>query len=184
MTRPAVMVDIETLGKLPTSAFTSIGACLFEPHSDWIGETFHMHVSLENATRTGLTMDASTLLWWLGQTNRARKTLANGQHDAAPLITALDAFAAFLPPEAEIWCNGASFDLPILNYAYHLIGMKTPWEYYNERDLRTLKGLKKRQRTKLTRLKRAGTHHNALDDAVHQAKLVQHILQLNPDMDS
>ena len=179
MTRPAVMVDLETLGKLPTSAFTSIGACLFQPHSDWIGETFHMHVSLANAIRTGLTMDASTLLWWLGQDDSARHTLINGQDDAAPLITALEAFAAFVPSGAEMWCNGNSFDLPILSYAYHLIGMEAPWAFYNERDLRTLKGLNKR-----ARIERAGTHHNALDDAVHQAKLVQHILQLNPDMDS
>jgi len=179
MTRPAVMVDLETLGKLPTSAFTSIGACLFQPHTDWIGETFHMHVSLENADRHGLTKDASTQLWWMGQDDSARNTLINGQHDAAPLITALEAFAAFVPHEADIWCCGASFDFPILKYAYHVIGMKEPWEFSNEMCLRTLKKLNKG-----ARIERAGTHHNALDDAVHQAKLVQHIFQLNPDMDS
>lgn len=174
-----VMVDIETLGQLPTSAFTSIGACLFDPHTDWIGETFHMHVSLENATRAGLTTDASTILWWLGQDESARNTLINGQHDAAPLITALEAFAAFVPADAEIWCNGNSFDLPILAHAYHVIGMVQPWAFYNERDLRTLKGLNKG-----LRIERAGTHHNALDDAVHQAKLVQIIFQMNLDMDA
>lgn len=176
MNRPAVMVDLETLGKLPTSAFTSIGACLFEPHSDWIGETFHMHVSLANAIRTGLTMDASTVLWWLGQDDSARHTLINGQPDAAPLITALEAFAAFMPAGADIWCKGASFDFPILKYAYHLIGMEQPWEFRNECDVR--------HEMKRAGLVSPGTHHNALDDAVHQAKLVQHILQLNPDMDS
>lgn len=176
MTRPAVMVDLETLGKLPTSAFTSIGACLFEPHSDWIGETFHMHVSLANATRTGLTMDASTVLWWLEQDDSARHTLINGQDDAAPLITALEAFAAFVPAGADIWCKGASFDFPILKYAYHLIGMEEPWEFRNEWDVR--------HEMKRAGLVSPGTHHNALADAVHQAKLVQHIFQLNPDMDS
>ena len=176
MTRPAVMVDLETLGKLPTSAFTSIGACLFDPHTDWIGETFHMHVSLANAIRTGLTMDASTVLWWLEQDDSARNTLINGQHDAAPLITALEAFAAFVPAGADIWCKGASFDFPILKYAYHLIGMEQPWEFRNEWDVR--------HEMKRAGLVSPGMHHNALKDAVHQAKLVQHILQLNPDMDS
>ena len=84
-----------------------------------------------------------------------------------------------VPHEADIWCCGASFDFPILKYAYHVIGMKEPWEFSNEMCLRTLKKLNKG-----ARIERAGTHHNALDDAVHQAKLVQHILQLNPDMDS
>lgn len=39
-------------------------------------------------------------------------------------------------------------------------------------------------KTRCAGLVSPGTHHNALKDAVHQAKLVQHILQLNPDMDS
>jgi len=175
----AIMFDLETMGKLPTAAFTSIGACLFEPHTDWIGETFHLHVSLENATRAGLTTDASTILWWLDQDDAARRTVVLGQLDAAPLITALEAFAAFVPAGAEIWCNGNSFDFPILAHAYHVAGMETPWQYFNERDLRTLKGLNKG-----ARIERGGIHHNALDDAIHQAKLVQHILQLNPDMDA
>ena len=121
-------------------------------------------------------IDASTVLWWLEQDDSARNTLINGQHDAAPLITALEAFAAFVPAGADIWCKGASFDFPILKYAYHLIGMEQPWEFRNEWDVR--------HEMKRAGLVSPGMHHNALKDAVHQAKLVQHILQLNPDMDS
>ncbi len=175
----ALMVDLETLSKLPTAAISSIGAVIFEPHSDWIGESFHLHVSLENCQRHGLTIDASTVTWWLGQDDTARQTLIVGQLDAAPLITALEAFSNFFPSGAEIWCNGNSFDLPILANAYHAIGAETPWAFYNERDLRTLKGLNKG-----ARIQREGTHHNALDDAIHQARLVQHILQFNPDVDA
>lgn len=175
----ALMVDLETLSKLPTAAISSIGAVIFEPHSDWIGESFHLHVSLENCQRHGLMIDASTVTWWLGQDDVARQTLIVGQLDAAPLITALEAFSNFFPSGAEIWCNGNSFDLPILANAYHAIGAETPWSFYNERDLRTLKGLNKG-----ARIEREGTHHNALDDAIHQARLVQHILQFNPDVDA
>lgn len=175
----AIMFDIEALDIRPTAAIASIGAVLFEPHSDWIGDTFHLHVSLENCQRHGLTVGASTITWWLGQDDTARQTLINGQLAAAPLITALEAFSAFCPVDADIWCNGNSYDLPILANAYHAIGIDTPWDYCKERDLRTLKGMNKG-----LRIERNGTHHDALDDAIYQARLVQHILNSNPDMDA
>lgn len=175
----AIMFDIEALDIRPTAAIASIGAVLFEPHSDWIGDTFHLHVSLENCQRHGLTFGASTITWWMGQDDTARQTLINGQLDAAPLITALEAFSAFCPTGADIWCNGNSYDMPILANAYHAVGIDTPWHFYNERDLRTLKGL-----NKTLRIERSGTHHNALDDAIYQARLVQHILQFNSDLDA
>lgn len=176
---PAIMIDLETLGNKPTAAIASISAVLFDPRSDWLGDEFHMHVSLESCQRAGLKMGVSTVLWWLQQNDDARQTLIAGQTDAAPLVVALDALAAFIPEGAEPWCNGNSFDFAILHHAYDLIGMATPWAFYEEMDLRTLKRLNKGMR-----LERSGTHHNALDDARHQAKLVQHILQANPDMDA
>lgn len=176
---PALMFDLETLGKGPTSAIASIGAVLFDQHSNWIGDQLHIHVSLENCLRHGLSIGASTVLWWLERDDTARHTLVTGQLDAAPLITALESFSSFFPTGGDIWCNGNSFDLPILANAYHAIGYEPPWNFYNERDLRTLKGMNKG-----CRIERAGTHHNALDDAIHQARLVQHILQSNPDIDA
>lgn len=174
-----VMLDLETMGKRPTSAIASIGAVRFDPLGDWIGYRFQIHVSLENCQRHGLTLDAETLVWWLDQAEEARTALRIGQAGAAPLITALDAFSAWMPGGAIVWCNGASFDLAILANAYHVAGMPVPWAYYNECDLRTLKVLHKD-----LRIERDGIHHNALDDAIHQARLVQHILQFNKDMDA
>lgn len=179
----AVMIDIETLDNVPTAAIASIGAVWFEPHGSRIGPTFHMHVDLEDCQRHGLTIGADTVLWWLRQSADAQTALANGQQGAAPLITALEALHAFITvgesDAVEIWCNGASFDLPILANAYRAIGWKTPWPFWRERDLRTLKGLHPEQR-----LERTGLAHHALDDAIHQARLVQHILQANPDIDA
>lgn len=174
-----VMIDLETMGKLPTSAIASIGAVRFDPLGNWIGDQFHIHVSLENCQRHGLTMDASTLVWWLEQDEAARTALRIGQAGAAPLVTALDALSAWLPEGAIVWANGASFDLAILAHAYHVAGMPQPWAFRNECDLRTLKVLHKDRR-----IERDGIHHTALDDAIHQARLVQHILQFNRDLDA
>ena len=180
----ALMFDIEALGIRPTSAIASIGAVIFDPHSDWIGQGFHIHVSLENCVRHGLTIDPSSVMWWLEREDSARHTLVTGQLDAAPLITALEAFSAFTRSEAlgnepDIWCNGNSYDMPILANAYYVIGQETPWAYFKERDLRTLKGMNRD-----LRIENTGTFHNALDDARNQARLVQHILQFNPDVDA
>ena len=173
------MLDLETMGKLPTAAITSIGAVRFDPMGDWLGDSFHIHVSLENCLRSGLTADASTILWWIAQSDDARATLVAGQCSAAPLVTALEALAAWMPADAIVWCNGTSFDLPILKHAYNRIGMPEPWACFNECDLRTLK----RMNPDL-RIERTGTAHNALHDAIHQARLVQHILQFNKDIDA
>lgn len=179
----AVMIDLETLDNAPTAAIASIGAVWFEPRGSRLGNTFHMHVDLEDCQRHGLTLGADTVLWWLKQSAEAQAALVHGQAGAAPLVTALEALHAFITvgaeDAAEIWCNGASFDLPILAHAYRAIRWQTPWPFWRERDLRTLKGLHPEQR-----LERTGLAHHALDDAIHQARLVQHILQTNPDTDA
>lgn len=178
----AIMIDLETMGKRPTSAIASIGAVVFDPHSDWIGDALHVHVCLDDCQRYGLTFCASTVLWWMQADDDARDTLARGQLVGEPLHVALRKFAEFYgqqTPGGEIWCNGNSFDLPILANAFYTMCMDTPWDYFQERDLRTLKGLNKG-----LRIERDGTHHNALDDARHQARLVQHILQSNSDLDA
>ena len=175
-----IMIDLETMGQTPTAAITSIGAVLFDPHGDWIGDAFHIHVSLESCIKQWrLTMDADTVLWWLGQSETARKTLVDGQVRAATLSESLSALTRFLPTGVTPWCNGASFDFAILANAYHVTNRPVPWEFWKERDLRTLKGLNPDMK-----IVRDGVHHNALDDARYQARLVQHILQANPDMDS
>ena len=177
---PAVMFDLETLDNRASAAIASLGACLFDPRSDWIGSTLHMHIDLPSQRNYQRTLGADTVLWWLQQDDDARRALVAGQQaDPADLIVVLEAFEAFIPPDAEIWCNGGSFDFAILGSAYDQFNWPRPWQFYNERDLRTLKGLNKG-----LRLDRQGTHHNALDDAIHQSRLVQHILQANPDIDS
>jgi len=73
-----------------------------------------------------------------------------------------------------VWGNGADFDLPILAAAYKAAGGPPPWKPYNGRCYRTLKNL-----APSIKLERQGTHHQALDDAVCQAKhlikIVEHL---------
>ena len=67
-----------------------------------------------------------------------------------------------------VWCNGASFDFPILSNAFLAVGKNAPWAYYNQRDFRTLKNMVSRD--DFDKLKVAPmVAHSALADAAAQA---------------
>jgi len=100
--------------------------------------------------------------WWAEQSEDARAIF--NHPEAKPLPQVLAEFAAWLPKDSRIWGNGAGFDQPILAAAYRAVGIPLPWEFRNERCYRTLKAL-----APDVKIRRTGTHHNALDDAVSQA---------------
>ena len=75
-------------------------------------------------------------------------------------------------PISYVWSMGADFDLPMIAHAFRSMSMEVPWKFWNSRCARTYKTLPQAAKVKLAR---AGTHHNALDDAVYQAQLMQAI---------
>ena len=153
-----VMVDIETLGLDPGAVIVSIGAARFGAGE--LGETFYRSVSLESCQEHGLKIDAGTLEWWLGQDETAQLQLTGG--DA--LDEVLRAFADWYGDADEIWANSPSFDCELLSTAFDRVGIEVPWDFWAERDFRTLKELPCAVETE-----HDGTEHDALDDAKHQA---------------
>lgn len=161
-----VMVDIETLGREPGAAILSVGAVTFD--LEGVHDTFYQNVDLETCADAGLEVEAATLAWWLDQDEEARDVLRGG-HDLEAVLTD---FADFYSGAEEIWANSPSFDCEILGHAYDALGIEQPWGFREERDYRTL-----REIPGAVWVDRQGTHHNALDDAKHQAKKV--VLTLN-----
>ena len=71
-----------------------------------------------------------------------------------------------------MWSNGADFDLPMLAHAYASYGMTVPWEFWNSRCVRTYRSLPGAKSVpKVEPL----VAHNALHDAVAQARHMQRI---------
>ena len=66
------MLDLETMGNGPNAAITAIGAVKFDPDKGEIVETFYFKVNLESSVKQGGVIDASTVIWWLGQNEEAR----------------------------------------------------------------------------------------------------------------
>jgi hypothetical protein len=166
-----VMLDLETMGTKAYSPIVAIGAVQFDLKTDTIGETFYQRIDLQSCEDVGLKLTANTVLWWLKQSDLARGEIVNPSLERCAIQDALLDFAFWIPNDAKLWGNGSNFDNVILSSAYEVCNMKQPWDYWNDRCYRTVKSLKPS-----IEIERLGTHHNALDDAISQAKHLQKIL--------
>ena len=166
-----VMIDLETIGNDIDGIFTTIGACTFDPVTGDIGKTFYTHVNWESAVEAGRTITPDTVKWWMGQPEEARKEIVQ---DGLPLADALTLLKSWLPEEAVVWGNGPLFDIAKLEHAFGYYNI--PWKFYNVRCVRTICDLAK-GRVSREDIPFNGDKHNALDDAVHQAKYVSAMWQ-------
>ncbi|SSD90367.1 exodeoxyribonuclease VIII [Klebsiella quasipneumoniae] len=178
-----VMVDLETMGKKHNAPIVAICAVVFDPATGSIGESFYKVVCLESSVNWGAVIDPSTVIWWLKQSSEARSAIVND--DAIPLLDALLQFREFVSDnvaggskKAQVWGNGASFDNSILRSSYDCIAEDYPWEYWNDRDVRTMVELGQAIGfDPKTTIPFEGDRHNALADAIHQARYVSAIWQ-------
>lgn len=175
---PAVMIDIETLGKSTNALALSLAAVCFDPDSNHVGPTFHMHIDAEMAVRNGARMDVSTVLWWMRQSEEARKAIGEGQHDSVPEALVLSMLSSWFHTHTigpvEVWALPPQFDLRIIReMAERNGGMDLPWQHWKECCLRTTAGelhggaASIRPRPRLA--------HDALEDAIAQAMWLQAI---------
>lgn len=177
MTRPTdISIDLETLGQRSDAPVLSIGACAFNRDTGHTGPSYYAAVKLEDAMRHGR-VKADTLTWWVTKNGSVFRDLLE-QRGAVSLYEALRGLNDFVraqPAGVCVWGNGSSFDISILEHAFDSVtaagtpGFHEEWKFWSVRDMRTavdLSGLNKDS------IPFMGTAHNALDDAVHQAKVI------------
>ena len=176
-----VMLDIETIGKGSKAAIVSIGAVFFNPITNEIGAEFHQVINISSAAYYG-EMDASTVQWWMAQSDEARAIF--NDKSAISLKDALNDFSEWISQIEEfkarvVWGNGATFDNVILGNAFKAARIRQPWPFYGDRDVRTMVDLGRRLRNIDPKkdLEFKGAVHNAVDDARHQARYVSAIYQ-------
>jgi hypothetical protein len=158
-----ISFDLETLGASANSKILSIGAAYFDRYTGEIGETFYLALDTDDDPK-GEVSDA-TLKWWSEQDASARSVFAAEQKWRAK--DAVFQLRDFVDREACVWGNGASFDITILGSYIARHGDRDPWQFRNIRDMRTVMDLAGNPA-----LPFVGTRHNALDDAIHQAKVI------------
>jgi 3'-5' exoribonuclease Rv2179c-like domain len=164
--RTQVMLDLETLGNKPGSVIVAMGAVKFGEGR--ILDTFYERIDARSCVEAGLEMDPETVMWWLTQEDGARLEITK---PGAPLGSVLSLFSVWLGEDVEVWGNGATFDNVLLVDAYDAVGIPRPWRFSRDRCYRTVSALRPD-----VALVRAGTHHNALDDATAQAEHLMRVL--------
>lgn len=155
-----IMLDLETMSTASNAAITQIGACANDGRPP-----FKATVTLRSSMKAGLHVDASTIMWWMQQSDEARASLCDA---AQPLDEALLSFASWLeyqgkPIECELWAFPAQFDVTILGEAYRAEDMTIPWHYRAPRCLRTAVAL-----SGVEKPAESGVKHDALADAQWQ----------------
>lgn len=169
-----LMIDLETLATTPDTVVISIGACFFDPIFGRSGATFSANLDIQSQLDHGRRVSASTLKWWMNQSTEAKSLFREETWD---IQDGLENFTAWVEANREQelypWGNGSLFDIAIMESLLHDYEQKVPWKYSDVMDLRTFRRFCANN-TKVDRA--AGTHHNALDDALNQAAyVIQHI---------
>lgn len=164
-----IMIDIETLGTTYGCAVLSIGAVRFNRNTGEIGAKFYASMG-QYAQKYGHATQ-STLDWWDQQSPEAKEAAFSGTDDP---VAAANALASGIDKNDLVWGNGSIFDITILESWFASVSVPVPWKFWNVRDVRTVVDLSP---LNVKDFIREGVHHNALDDAIHQAKYVSAMIQ-------
>ena len=154
-----ISIDLETLGTRYDAPIISIGAAYFDPTTGDIGATFYAEVDLPDALRHG-TADASTIAWWMRQSDDARAVFSGRQdkETLAYVLCKLHNFVRAHCAAVRVWGNSATFDITILEHAFARCDLEAPWEFWNIRDMRT--AVEIANLSDAERPVREGVHHN------------------------
>lgn len=173
---PNIMLDLETLGNRAGCGILSIGAVFFDPHTGDIRDEFYAVINRKSCLSKGLHEDEGTLAWWSQQSAAARKVLAEAETSPKGLGGALVEFQGYLQKYGKrdlyVWGNGSEFDNTIMAEGYRVCSIPLPWQFWNNRCFRTLKGL-----SGIPYSTPRGVAHNALDDAKGQAEAAIRMLK-------
>lgn len=156
------------------------------PKGRWRNAIFEPELATSDKDRMyPLFRDPDTVARWNDQSDEAKGAFT----DPADLYYGLSAFAEWLcgvagvdyeadntkferPSNIRLWAHGPSFDVSILEAAYGAVDLPLPWHYRAPRDTRTILEAARMDPHKGLEEFSTGTYHNALDDAVTQAKAV------------
>jgi len=166
-----VMMDCEALGTSADACIISIGAVKFDLESTAMDDAgFYASISVESNLESHRRIQESTLLWWFNQDKAAQQVFHEPKQTLHGALVDLTEWLG--EGESFMWSNGADFDLPMAAHAYTSLCMDVPWAFWRSRCVRTYKNLPGAKDVKLAF---DGVEHNALADAVYQAKMVQAI---------
>lgn len=179
------MVDLETLATHVSAPILAIGAVLFDPtqltnYDKLNADAILLLIDPSDAVNTCGPVDGDTLRWWFRQDDAAIKRLVRGQ-----ALTVRDALTQLWkyshsriggntwPIPTHIWAKGPDFDCSILQSACRATGIGYPFKFWTQRCVRTITDLAYPNGDPPKLVANDVVKHDARDDAVVQAMLVQ-----------
>lgn len=156
------MIDIETLSTDVDAIIATIACVEFKIKPYNFEEilklnSIYLKIDLDSCRKIGLTENKETLNWWNEQNIEARNEIFD-KKERIDISDALILLSNFIKNDEEIWINGLSFDIPILEFAMKKCNIKIPWKYWKLNDVRTIKNLIKYKRRLNIQM------HNSLTD--------------------
>lgn len=155
-----VVIDIETLGTAPSAVILSIAAVEVDGdgREEWL---------LDPERQPGRTVSASTVAWWMRQTQEARDRAFGGVGSLYGALQGLDdLISRGHPRPVMVWSRG-SMDIAVLQHAYEHGHDGVPWDFWMVRDVRTIADLVGDPGFGVGEVK-----HTALGDAKRDARIV------------
>ena len=171
-----IMIDLETLGTRPGSVILTIGAVRFDPTGkpvdqysppEILDHVFYRRIQRDSCVALGLTDHADTLAWWGKQSHETRHEAfdAGPRYPIAKVMRDFTAWCGTDHPHP--WSHGASFDISHCEDIFSRLSIRTPWNFWDIRDTRTLYAFTGEKPD------HDHNHHHAIHDAIAQAAAVQ-----------
>ena len=172
-----VMLDIETLGVGDKAPILSVAAVNFNLHTgeylDYFTHdaTLHKKISLEDNIKYGFNIEPDALRWWLKtDANLLNETIHKKNHytKIEDVISKLNKFCL----NKYVWARSPSFDINHLKRVADACNLNLNINYQKEMDVRTLQTLYPEVSNSI---EFEGKAHDALQDCIHQIKIVSEI---------
>lgn len=175
------MLDVETLAIPENPVVLQISGVIFDLTTGKTFEEFNEFISPKSCLEKGMKIDLPTVEWWLKQDKSVqKKVFVKALLEGKDVEEVLNQLALFLEnvkkkrkvDTINIWGNGMLSDNMWMTSIYKKLGMKVPWAFWEDQDVRTLVSLGRRKYgiDPKKDIPFKGDKHNALDDCKHQIK--------------
>lgn len=126
-----IMIDVETLGILPSAPVFQIGVVLFDDSMN-VGHEWEWDVDITSQIVSGAIVEQGAVDFW--KPRELKRSCVMTTRDA--LINLGNVFHDYAPK--TVWANGPAFDLILLRRMFQNVGLSVPWSHRAERDYRTV----------------------------------------------
>ena len=185
-------IDLETPVTMG-AGILSIGMVPFDEEKGIIYDNAALYIRMRTAEVIQASgAEGGTMVWWLKQSDEARRELTENQEKAMPYLEGMRLVMDWIKAlRSKLFGGNKAMLMPLGNSNRFDIGgieatalslglvqrdevgnKKLPWNFWDELDLRTREYDCRMFAGKNPRdaVARRGTHHNALDDAIFQAE--------------